>query len=124
MSGKIEEAVHAVQYGYVDVLRTLIDNQDTRASWLFLSFAFLFLFLPSSLSFLACNSSQRLVVCLMTIATTDKDGCSLLHWAAINGRGDICQLLLEKGADVLFLLFFCACVHFFLSPLCVTLGEV
>jgi len=29
----------------------------------------------------------------------DEDGCSLLQWAAINGRDNVVRLLLERGAD-------------------------
>ena len=32
--------------------------------------------------------------------TTDADGCSLLHWAAINNRVSIALYLIERGADV------------------------
>lgn len=32
--------------------------------------------------------------------TTDADGCSLLHWAAINNRVGIALYLIERGADV------------------------
>ncbi len=30
----------------------------------------------------------------------DKDGCSLLHWAAINNRIEIAKFLLQNGAKV------------------------
>lgn len=29
----------------------------------------------------------------------DQDGATALHWAALNGRRDIAQLLLQRGAD-------------------------
>ena len=37
---------------------------------------------------------------LIAATTTDKDGCSLLHWAAINNRCEIAKYLINHGADV------------------------
>jgi palmitoyltransferase ZDHHC13/17 len=39
--------------------------------------------------------SQRLV----TVNARDRDGCTLLHWAAINNRTRIAKLLIEFGAE-------------------------
>ena len=35
----------------------------------------------------------------LTPDAKDEDGCSLLQWAAINGRDNVVRLLLERGAD-------------------------
>ena len=35
----------------------------------------------------------------LTPDAKDDDGCSLLQWAAINGRDNVVRLLLERGAD-------------------------
>lgn len=37
---------------------------------------------------------------LIDVNAMDKDGCSLLHWAAINNRYEICEYLIENGAKV------------------------
>ena len=37
---------------------------------------------------------------MISVTTIDKDGCSLLHWAAINNRCEIAKYLLNHGADV------------------------
>ncbi len=34
------------------------------------------------------------------VSTVDADGCSLLHWTAINNRYSIAKYLIEKGANV------------------------
>lgn len=38
--------------------------------------------------------------------TIDKDGCSFLHWAAINNRIDIAKLLISHGGMVCILWIF------------------
>lgn len=36
---------------------------------------------------------------IVSVNSTDPDGCSLLHWAAINNRVQIANFLIENGAD-------------------------
>lgn len=36
----------------------------------------------------------------ISVDTVDEDGCSLLHWAAINNRLEIAKYLISKGANV------------------------
>jgi len=54
----------------------------------------------------ACEMGHiKVVKGLITIGVNvnddqDKDGLSLLHWAAIGGHADVCQLLLSAGIDV------------------------
>lgn len=38
--------------------------------------------------------------CKELVHVNDKDGCSLLHWAAINNRTSIASYLIKYGANV------------------------
>jgi palmitoyltransferase len=36
----------------------------------------------------------------ISVSAADRDGCSLLHWAAINNRIRMCRYLIENGANI------------------------
>ena len=66
------DLIKAVQYGHIREVETALQASVSS---------------DSSLSKISCNLQ-------------DGDGCSLLHWAAINNRVHVASMLIEHGADI------------------------
>ncbi len=57
---------------------------------------------PHRAAYKGVSDTMRLLLVMdARLHLADKDGCTPLHWAAIKGAGEACQLLLQGGAGSL-----------------------
>ena len=57
---------------------------------------------PHRAAYKGVSDTMRLLLVMdARLHLADKDGCTPLHWAAIKGAGEACQLLLQGGSGSL-----------------------